>query len=743
MRIIAYINWVFFLFIFLFFAYRGIEGLDKSFDNNYFREQYQKNHPTFADNTKVLGKLPRDAQNPIVAHRFPFHLFTHVIVGESRSHSKFDSVYLSLIDDKELIIDQLDSIDLLLNINVDALNIQEALFVEEAYKILDSLHAHFPNANKGLVFEVDASKTKGWIDSTIATLNTKVIAQQAIGNSAARENYKHYLCYQYATPDSFEKIKDIQGNLPNYSGRIIKTFHLKHNEPGAIGDTSLFDKLDALLQEASTIPKSDPFLKNTIFCFPTYPIISFNEEDSTKTRALASIPSSTLEFIKEDSNKVKKINTNRDSSIIYYKYVEKNGSLFAAYEDKESFISKLEYAIAKKINIGFWSVIHPIYSPTPPPQKENPIMGLFKFAKGNLLKKIQKKPATLKDILILSFAPFRSAEQVETKSDEEWTNPSRWMWPELDKRTKREKTPDYLLFLFVPLFVLKIFLPLFILYRHKYRHSWTGDRFLKPLRVNLFNSSISAYALLWIEVVFWTILLFLFLFHRFDAEDEIGWTFRNFSILVLLIAVLGRPIVKFIIKLVKLVGKAPSAMIKKMIKLLPHLGEIVYYSFAEDEKDKSKEYIKKKDRNQHVYVKSKNSQYDDLTKEEKEQIRKRKEWMRAQDFFIFRLYRELTDIEDDQASSGAGDDGEEHGGKGHIDLYKGSIISFQLLFIFLCFCMLSIGLMCHSSLSESWSNESFGFNIIFFIFLLEIGIITAYFKQYYVDYILKLFARNV
>ena len=164
--------------------------------------------------------------------------------------------------------------------------------------------------------------------------------------------------------------------------------------------------------------------------------------------------------------------------------------------------------------------------------------------------------------------------------------------------------------------------------------------------------------------------------------------------------------------------------------------------FADDEKEKSIEYIKSKDKNRDVFSDSKytNDSKSDYTEEEKD-------FIRAQDFFYWEEY-EGTDDDTTSKDSESQNYNVDNKGKGAIKAQKLSIVLFQCLFIFFCILSIFIGFQWHSNIVNSLLNEGTGiisseYILVFSIFILEIIIVIVFFKQYYRDYLLKLFARNV
>ncbi len=718
MKTIAYINWVFFLFVFLFFAYTGIEGLNKSFNNNYFEEQQLKNDKEhfYSNSGKLLVRFPKNPENPIITNNFPFHLFTHIILGENMAASKFDTVHYSLLKNKDNLINQLEDTDLLLNINRKNLNFPTKL-LEEGCKILDSLQFHFPNTNQGLVFEINIANSVNVINDSLEVLTQK-LSNLLYTENGNRKKYKTYICFKYLNNEKLDKIDTINNKnlLPNYSGQFIKTFELQEVE-----NISHFDRMDSLLNQVATRQ-----LDNTIFCFPTY---SSLDSSVIISSAIDKVQKLDYKFTEYEYREITKNDSTTKDTLLYFK----KDSTLSIFENQKSLKSKLAYAKNKDINIGFWQT-NTIYAGklTQEIKMTNPIADLLKFAKGNFFKKAVKKPAMLKDIVVQSF-PLKQELQTD------WRNQGDWFWQTVDNHKRKDEKPDYLLFLLIPLFVLRIFLPVFTSLMHGLFHSWTGDRFLKPLWINLFKIPIPAYKYLALEILFWLSLLTLFLFHWTNSQDY-SYTTRNFSILLLLIAVLGRPIVKFIIKLVKLSEKSLSSFFKKAIKLLPYLGEVVYYSFAQEEKEKSIAYIKRTDKEQDVYQDSRFIPINNSEGTEDDA-----EFKRAEDFFTYRAYRKNTNQEQDN-NLATDAKGRNHKGQGRIDAKnKTRIEIFRLLFVISSMLILYLGLEWHLDLFNSIDSlEVVGveYFLVFLIFFIELAVVYRYFKEYSADYIRKLFASH-
>ena len=92
-----------------------------------------------------------------------------------------------------------------------------------------------------------------------------------------------------------------------------------------------------------------------------------------------------------------------------------------------------------------------------------------------------KKPQKAGEIVVQSY-------DVKKVSDPNanWDKLNDWFWPTIDRHIKKPEKTDYILFLLVPLFVLRILLPLFTIIFHKSISPFSGDTFLKDLKVNLF-----------------------------------------------------------------------------------------------------------------------------------------------------------------------------------------------------------------------------------------------------------------
>jgi hypothetical protein len=749
MRIIAYINWVFFLIVFsaLGFFYRGIAGLDKSYENNYFSEELKLEEEEvyyFPKSTMILGTI---LDSKVEVENFPFNLFTHIIVDENVHIDTFYDYHRALIRNKEKL--DLDNKELLLNIQLaDALDeySEDSLFVE-AYRILDSLALYFPDSPLGLVFELDASQSQTEIANALSMLSQKI---------PANYDHKNYLCLNYSKAVKQYKIDFLKNKalLPkNYSGQFIKTFDSRSSNPEI--QLSSFDRIGELISLFKQNSGID--IKKTVFCFPTYPLILKRGKNSN-VLSLDAVAEDLQQLKEEEGNKTTgKIG---QANVTYFKNIKKVDSIYYyiteqktdttdtgdtitrtvklerlrrenmtyAFEDQGTLESKIKFAIQEKINVGFWNTLSILHQDKPVSKSQNPMDVLLKFAKGNFIKKVQKKPGDMKEIVINPV--FHKGENDQF----DWTEPDAWYWQTLEKHILRPKTPDYLLFLLMPLMVMKILLPAFILLYFTLVNSYSGDLYLKPMRVNLFNALVPVYRFLGLDVFFWCMLIVLFMLNWHSADGNTGYTTRSFSILILLIAILGRPIVKFLIKLLKLAGK--PFKFKKVIKLLPHLGEMIYYNITKEERENSVKLIIGRDRDRNVYGEGKTIKGDDADEGNKKDL----EYERFKDYFSGNDYREIDDNQEEAVDTTREVVDKE--GKGIMKIPAWFVLLFKSLFL-----ITSIGLVWYFEFAKfggfDWDNISIYYVGVMAIFVLEIFIIASYFfKEYYIYYLTKLFARN-
>ena len=756
MRIIAYINWVFFLILFsaFGFVYQGIDGLDKSYDNNYFEEQHLDEGLFFSDTVKILATL---SDTNIYIDSFPFHLFSHLVIDRNRHISTFKNYHKKLIEHKEKL--NLEEKALLLSIELeDAINSNNRnVILDEAYKILDELKKHFPNSEPGLVFDLDADRSRDAIKDDLANLEAKLLAKN--------KNYNNYLSLRYLNSEGQYDVNFFKNKLPNYEGQFIKTF----DERQDIVSLTLFNRMATLIDTLLSSNEVDK--ANTIFCFPTYPLIQ-KKHEKAKVFGLDEVAAD-LKHIKYGENEnLLKYSKNKGHDTIFfnnYKYLEKTDTTYKTYpkikvildtsttgvidtirdtsyvkktaykktafffEDEVTLESKIEYAIRKGINIGFWncnkdnvSIIHLDESASGP---KNPIIGLFKFAKGNFVKKIARKPQSVVEILIKEVYSSEQNAQID------WSKTDTWYWQTIERHMPKPKRPDYVACFLIPLFVLKILLPLFILIHYTRVNTFFGGHFFKSLKVNLFNAPVSAFTVLRLDILFWIFLFIVFMFNWYSSVGN-GYTTRNFSILLILIAILGRPIVKFIIKLIKLVGK--PFKFKKVIKLLPYLGEMIYYNITQEEKEKSVAYIRTVDSDRYVYDDSKQDGDDnaDQGNEEDEDYRR---WI---GFMAGEKYNDKTKDED-KVPIDTSIDKVDMKGQGRMEIPKWLVVLFKSLFV-----VFSVALVWYFEFErfDGFDLEKIDiyYVLVSIIFIVEIVIIAIYFfRDYYLFYLTKLFARNV
>ena len=738
----------------------------------------------FSDSVKVLATL----LDPTVSYEhFPFDLFTHIIIDENNNVQTFKRYHERLIKQKEKL--NLEGVNLLLNIELDNANEPDRknIILDEGYKILDSLKKHFPNTRQGIVFELDATEPKDTLNKRLDTLDRKITSYP----NEIYEDYQHYVCLRFLDLESDEPYEfDFSKNeLPNYGGQLIKTFD--HREESGDREKSiqlsLFDRMNTLLDAFLTSKNVN--VRNTIFCFPTYPLIEHRREkealaDSNNKYFRDSLFScnegklnrkgkeETKLFykneVKEKSDIIKnEISFNYSKKIIksnnvidYYKFVEFNESRPGrgetrvckyrdtlknevkdssinlktvnnintnfAFEDQETLESKIEFAIRSGINIGFWNNLSVINQDEAVSKPGNPIKGLLVSAKKSekdFFKALLENP---EEIVRRKFGQ-------EQNGQSDWTKPDIWYWPTVKKYFRTTKTPDYLLFLLTPLFVLKILLPLFILYYFIVKNPYAGGLFLKPLRIKLFFIPARAYTVIILDILFWSLLFTLFMLSP-HSKEGIGYTTRNFSILLLLFAALGRPVIKFIIKLSKLIERKFN--IRKAIKLLPYLGEMVYYYLNKEELEAVVKYIKGRDKHKNVFKEVKI-----VEPKDPDQDKDNPEARRVRDYFGGNKYKEIPENQKEESEDPEKEIPDRQG-KGFMEIRKGFILIFQLLFI-----VLSILLVWHFEfnlfIGFNWPNLSINYYLVLIIFFVEIIVIGTYFKEFYTFYLFKLFARNV
>ena len=165
-RIIAHINWIFFLFGFLLIAGSFIDGMDKSFSNNYFEDKSESlkiSEPLFSDEAKFLYDFPNiDDYEPLKVEKFPFHLFTHFIVKNMDDTGIHKSPWLadtltchSILKNQTYLAPFLEEKTLL--VSIKSKNYSENL-IKKAYEQLKILQTAFPESNYGVVFEFDEIK---------------------------------------------------------------------------------------------------------------------------------------------------------------------------------------------------------------------------------------------------------------------------------------------------------------------------------------------------------------------------------------------------------------------------------------------------------------------------------------------------------------------------------------------------------------------------------------------------------
>ena len=480
-RIIAYINWIFFLFGFLLLIGSSIEGMDKSFKNNYpidsktFCEKILEilnpveEHERFLEDTKFLYDFPNiDAYKPLEVEQFPFHLFTHFIVKKMDDTGKHKSPWLAdtltthnILKNQVYLRPYLEEKTLLVSVKSKKFN--ESI-LEKAYEQLAVLQTAFPASNCGLVLEFDTTKVKVLIDdfeNEMVKLNDQIL--QAQGKFSQGSLFHHYICLNYTfknTQDLFtNQISNLQQpKLPNYKGIIIKVFdnnyttiarfnqldkvikyidsifkkrkksieekidikrkeyenlNLFQRHCGNKGD-SLTTITDNLVNKKDSLIKAKYNLKNNIIiCIPSYPVIA---NDSRKNR---------VNIEKWNPNSLSLLNINSALSKPYYKLAYSKKDTIA-YETPTTLKTTLNKFKNKGLNIGFQGFIEPIYTETyleGNEPTENPMTGILRYAKGNVLKKIIKKPSKVE---------FYETFQNDTIKSSP-VNQATWYWQTVEK----------------------------------------------------------------------------------------------------------------------------------------------------------------------------------------------------------------------------------------------------------------------------------------------------------------------
>ena len=723
----------------------------------------------FSDSVKILATL---LDSTVVLEHFPFDLFTHIIIDENNHIQTFKNYHERIIRQKErLNLEDLEDINLLLNIELDLAILPDRrnIILKEGYKILDSLKKHFPNTRQGIVFELNATEPKDTLNNRLHRLHRKITSYP---KEKTYKDYQHYVCLRFLDLESDEPYEfDFPKNeLPNYGGQLIKTFD--HREESGDREKSiqlsLFDRMNTLLDTFLTSKNVD--VQNTIFCFPTYSLILRKKEKKKDFRWVnlqGSINDPAITKINEEKNidiyskkigqatidyykylkeiRRKKIyrpdttnfqftdpvtNQTRDSIKIGKKHIRTDFDTVvnAAFEDKESLESKIEFAIRNGINIGFWNNLSVINQDEAVSKPGNPIKGLLVSAKKSekgFVKALLKNP---EEIVRRKFGQGQNGQS-------DWTKPDTWYWPTVKKHFKTTKTPDYLLFLLTPLLILKILLPLFIFYYFRFKNPYAGGLYLKPLKVELFFFPTRAYTVLILDVIFWSLLYILFILNWYSKEG-IGCTTRNFSILLLLVAALGRPVIKFIIKLSRLIeGKFN---LKKAIKLLPYLGEMIYYNLNKEDLEASVKYIKGKDKHKNVFKEVKI-----VEPKDPDEDKDNPEARRVRDYFSGSKYKEILESQKEESEAPEKEIPDREG-RGFMEIHKGLKRFFKSLFV-----VLSVLLVWHFEfyrfIGWNWPNFSSYYNLVLIIiFIIEIIVIRTYFfKEFYTFYLFKLFARNV
>lgn len=275
--------------------------------------------------------------------------------------------------------------------------------------------------------------------------------------------------------------------------------------------------------------------------------------------------------------KITQIDTSRITEIYWLKDM-------ICFETQRTLQSKLDFFAEHDLNIGFWNEIEQPKvdgSTVESSDPQNPVIELFNYAKS-FFKKLLK----LKGQLCQTHRP----DGASTCSS--WD--CYWETIVADYRRGLPKTPDYFLVLFAPFFALRVLMPLFsfgIL-----STTLSNVKRLKEGQVTLFGKSFSVNWIMFLEFLFWFCIALLFsLTMTVPGEPESVNTTRVLIVLIIIFVILGRPIIKFLIKLFRLFGKpAGKSLLKKIWKqVIPHLGTLFNTNFFdEDEMKNAIDYVR-------------------------------------------------------------------------------------------------------------------------------------------------------
>jgi hypothetical protein len=247
------------------------------------------------------------------------------------------------------------------------------------------------------------------------------------------------------------------------------------------------------------------------------------------------------------------------------------------FETQVTLQSKLDFFARHNLNIGFWNEIEQpkvdgstLESSTP----KNPVIELFNYAKSFFKKLLKLK------VQLWHPNPPDGASICPS-----WD--CYWETIVADHKRGLPKTPDYFLILFAPFFALRILMPFltFGIFNNPFK-LLKEKHLLKKLRVKILGVTISGPWALFLESIFWILIAFLFILTMAQPdESEAVRTTRIFSILIIIFLVLGRPVIKFLIKFVRLFGKPfGRSLLKKIWKqVIPHLGTLVNTNFFDED----------------------------------------------------------------------------------------------------------------------------------------------------------------
>ncbi len=665
---IAKVNWGVLLLISLLFVTNG--ELMKSIENNYFSEAKRKhiNKDTIRVSKKLLYNFSVPPEGPYKSFDktlFPFELFTHLIVkhideGEySNFLTKNDTVYESmLLRETDYFTGKLADKQLLVHLKLNSLTGLDTYSagLEAAATSLLALKRSYSEIVPGLVVEFPKESIEDTSSIRLLLKKWRDVLESVLPDISVATHLA--ISHTYEDPLDTE-LEDKVKTLNQLIKQLAKSnpinreiapvengiFYYDEDSKGKVGLQSWYkesffrvDTLIKISQDSSGKERKDTLKKpvydtldKVIFCQTVF--LLAEKVPSGADAGAWDIP------LQADFGNYEKLLLRQVDTSSKEWYMKLNDTVLV--EHPYGLHQQLAYFSAKggveSAGVGYWAIGQAVLDDGYTAVAENPLSKNILKLKGNPVKKARKA--------------------ISSGGSENWLSPvyvdkniyntgvtladrGKWYWPVVRafQDAAKKGLPDYVLLLLTPFFIMKIMVPLFIFYFF-YNRSPEHNGFLKGVRRPL----------LWLvlDIMMWGSLLFLF---NWKSGGEVeGYALRSYSLLLVLLALLFRPGIKLLIRLVKLFS-SPSLikLVRKLPKLLIPFGRIVYRFFDKDQKDEIVAFVFNNDVNNDVFSKLeaigfeknriKNQEDQELAPEEDEKLRWQKYRFKMVKFYFSSEY---------------------------------------------------------------------------------------------------------